>query len=89
MVNTIPETARSVIKALMESDARRVVKYIAPNLTVKATRLRPVDRRHRGETYVVTFGRPNFAERQFIKAAVKAGEPFPIHRTQRKAFPES
>lgn len=76
-----------VIDALLVSEKKRVTKFLAPNLTVKATRLRKPDRRDRAETYVVSIGRPNYLERQFIKEAKAAGEPFPVRNLIFQDFP--
>lgn len=74
--------------AILDGDARRATKYIAPNLVVKATRRHRPNRRARTVEMVVTVGRPNYAEREFIKQAAKAGEPFPIKRMLLKPWKE-
>lgn len=84
---TVTDAMRSVTGALLESESRRVTKYLAPNYVIKAVRLFPVDRRHKRETFVVTMGSPNYRERQAIKAALLVGDKFPIHRIQHRAFP--
>lgn len=86
---TVTDAMRSVVGALLESESKRVTKYLSPTFTIKATRVNEVDRRYKRETFVVSVGRPNFAEREFIKAATAAGEPFPVHRIQHKAFPRA
>ena len=65
--------------------ARRATKYLSPKWIVRATApnfKRSNDVRH-GQM-VLTIGRPAYAERQFIKAAKKAGEPFPVKKVQLK-----
>lgn len=85
---TVTDAMRSVTGALLESESRRVTKYLAPNYVIKATRVRPVDRRTKREAFYVTMGRPNWRERQFIKTWEKStGMGFPIHRIQHRAFP--
>jgi len=37
---------------------------------------------------VLTIGRPNYAEREFIKLCKKAGEPFPVKKMQLKFYPK-
>lgn len=76
-----------VIDALLCSEKKRVTKFVAPNITVKATRLHKPDRRDRAETYVVSIGRPNYQEREFIKDCKKAGEPFPVRNLIFQDFP--
>lgn len=60
--------------------------YLADNWTVKATRQFKPDRRNSRETILVTVGRPNYAERKFIKLCRKAGEPFPVRKIQLRAY---
>jgi hypothetical protein len=60
----------------------RATKFLSPDRVVKVTRPHKFDRRARGETVVVTVGRPNFAERIFVKRCLKAGEPFPVRKIQ-------
>jgi len=69
---------------------RRATKFLGPNLVVKLTRQRKYDGRDakRGQTFLLTIGRPNYAERKFVKECKKAGEPFPIAKVQLKEFPK-
>ena len=64
----------------------QATKYCSPVLTVKATRPRFRGKLLNGRTLtaIVTIGKPNFAERQFIKACQRAREPFPIKKLQVK-----
>jgi len=74
-------------KCIFEAGAYKAVKYISPKLTVKATRKRfngKVDGRNRIAEVLFTIGAPNYAEREFIKAALKAKETFPVKRPQMK-----
>lgn len=59
-------------------DLRRATFYDTPKFVVKVTRQRRVDRRDHGQTFIVTVGRPNYAEREYIRVAKKAGQPFPF-----------
>jgi hypothetical protein len=79
-----------LLRLLLCVSGRRVKKatyYHAPNYVVKMTR------RHRGRSnartqeFVLTIGRPNHAERGFIRKAKKVGEPFPIKKIQLRYFP--
>lgn len=59
------------------------VKYISPTLTVKATRRifnKKIDKRSKRTEILFTIGTPNYAEREFIREAKMAGEPFPIKK---------
>lgn len=81
------------IEALLRTDSKQAVKYVSPALVVKATRVtyRAHGRRprkgERSSEVVLTFGKPGYREREFIKACKKAGEPFPVKRVQLRAYP--
>jgi hypothetical protein len=77
----------NVIQALLNNDVKKVTRFISPNVTVTATRLHRPDKRSRGESYVVTVGRPNYANREFIKECKAAGEPFPVRNMIFQHFP--
>lgn len=64
---------------------RTATRYLSTRYSVKATRRhrRPGSRTE----IVVSIGRPNYAERRFIKACLKSGEPFPVRKTQLKFWP--
>lgn len=62
--------------------SRKATKYLSPSLIVKASRRHRPDRRQRHAEVLVTVGAPNYAERAFIAACKKAGEPFPVRRVQ-------
>lgn len=83
------------LKKLIESIAqfadpkvRKTVAYIAPDLTIKLTRRLQPDRRSRQIEWVLTSGKPNYEEREFIKKLRKVGEPFPVKKIQLKFYPE-
>lgn len=82
------EAARVVGAVLSSDDVRRATYYLSPGLTIKATRTRRVDKREKAESYIVTVGRPNYAERKFIKVAKAAGEPFPVKKVQLTFWPK-
>lgn len=66
---------------LVNRGFKRATAYVAPHAVIKAT----VRCSTRGSVEIVlTGGRPNFAERKFIKACIKAGERFPIRKIQVK-----
>jgi hypothetical protein len=74
-----------VARAILFNGAVKATKYVNEKLTVKATR-KCYKRRIRGGAIdiVLTIGRPNFEERDFIKKLKKAGEPFPVKKVQLK-----
>ena len=82
------QIGRVVETAMRQVDAQRVTLFIDEKTTLKATRTRRFDGRMRQETFVVTLGTPNYAERKFIKLLKAAGEPFPVKRLGYKWWPK-
>jgi len=68
-------------------DIRKATIYLSPKLTIKITRQRR-DRRSNHHTYLLTVGAPNFVERRFIESCRKAGEKFPVKKTQLQFYPK-
>lgn len=63
----------------------KATKYISPKEIVRATRKTYGKKIRHGNIEIhLTIGRPNYAEREFIKLCQKAGEPFPIKKIQLK-----
>lgn len=80
-----------VVGGVMAEGAHRATKFVDRNFVVRATRKLIAGRLPRKGYNVeitLTFGRPNYRERQFIKACVKAGEPFPVKKVQIKFPPK-
>lgn len=80
-----------VITQLVSSEAHSATKYLSPTEVITATRRLvrgKVDRRRNIEI-VLKLGRPNYDEREFIRNAKKAGEPFPIKRILLKSPPKA
>jgi len=75
----------NTIEVLLRTDAVKATKYLAPNHIVRATRK---NYKHSGGPkdatieIILTIGRPNYAEREFVKACKRAGEPFPVKKVQ-------
>lgn len=80
----------AVVRTLVWEKARQAVKYVSPKEIVRATR-----RLQRGRVpcgnidIVLTIGRPNYKDRQFIKKCQKVGEPFPVKKIQLRYPPAS
>lgn len=70
----------SVISTLIASGARTATKYVASNLTVRATRRRFAKKisPHLPIDLVVTIGPPNHEARERIAQAKRAKERFPL-----------
>lgn len=68
-------------------NVRKATIYLSPKQTIKITRQRK-DRRSSHHTYLLTVGAPNFLERRFINSCQKAGEKFPVRKTQLQFYPK-
>lgn len=71
-----------VVATLMRENAHTATKILGDKSVVRATRKLlegRIDHRYAAEV-ILTFGRPNFKTRQYIKDCRKAGEPFPIRQ---------
>jgi hypothetical protein len=75
----------SLAAAIIDGGAIKATKYISTSETAKATRR---TYKYKGKSkqtpieILFTIGNPNYKEREFIKKAKKAGEPFPIKKIQ-------
>ena len=76
-------------EAVLEAGAKKATKYFSPREVLKATYQGKRDKRNTRHTVLFTIGTPNYAEREFIRAAQTAGEPFPIKRIQLKFAAEA
>lgn len=84
-----PAQFNVTIQTLIANEiARSVTKYITPKLVVRATWRHKPSRRHTREEMVVTYGAPNYLEAEFVRQAVKAGEPFPVKKAQIRLWPK-
>lgn len=82
-----PKWFAVVISALVQSQAKTATKYLSDKLVVRATWRTPPSGRHTREEVVVTFGVPNYRERDFVAACKKAGDPLPVRKVQLRAYP--
>lgn len=62
--------------------AKKATKYISPKYVIKSTFQGKRHKRERTETFIITVGRPNYREREYIKKLVKVSEPFPVKKLQ-------
>lgn len=83
--DVIVNAVAHVTAHLLHTGAVRATKYVSEKLTVKAKKKEFKGRANPRLTELhVTFGVPNYEEREFIKACRKAGEPFPVAKVQLK-----
>src|SRR3990167_4035054 len=91
-MNKIPfDYIEPVIAMLLGTGALKATKYISKNQIVRAVLKTYKFNNHKPNKVgnieiTLTIGRPNYIEREFIKACQKAKEPFPIKRTQLKLY---
>ena len=89
MNNADPDGVREAVLdcvAATRSGWRRSTCYLSSRLTVKATRQQPRRKNERQVTIIVTIGRPNFAERRYIRLCKKTHSTFP-QAPHLEAFP--
>lgn len=71
---------------LCDVTARRATKYVSGRCVVRASRRFRPRKDPRIDEIVVTVGRPNYAEREFVADCRKAGEPFPVKKIQIRRY---
>ena len=76
-----------VLEPLISRIAWRATLYESEKDVITATRRRFGGKFGTGNVDIVMkIGRPNYAEREFIKLCKKAGEPFPVKKVQLKLY---
>lgn len=85
---TVPTPVISqVVEALLRAGAVRATKFLSEKEIVRASRKTYDGKIKQDKVEVLlTLGRPNYREREFVKKLKKAGEPFPVKKVQLK-FP--
>lgn len=78
----------TVFSVLSAHDVRQATFFWSPTEIIRVTRIWRTTRRAEQESFVLTIGRPNFAERLAVKALRKAKEPFPVKKVQLKFWPK-
>jgi hypothetical protein len=83
----------TIIQALLDQKAKKATKFISEKEVVRVVRktykgksgARHFENYGRGNIeLIVTIGKPNYAEREFVKLLKKAKEPFPVKKIQFK-----
>lgn len=80
------EAGRLVMLLGNDKTIKQATRYYDEKFVIKATSHGKPDARDRGRTIVVTFGKPNYAERKFIKVLKTAHELFPVRKVQVKHY---
>ena len=80
------DAVASVVEHLLKFNAVKAVKYLAPNLIVRAVRTRFGKKilSYGNKQITVTIGKPNYLERDAIKECQQAGESFPVKKIRLK-----
>lgn len=73
------------VEILIRTEARTATKYLDEKTIVRASRKVFNGKLSKGNIEIIlTIGKPNFKEREFIKKCKKVGEPFPVKKIQLK-----
>lgn len=76
---------QEVVTTLIYNKAVKATKFINEKLIVRAVRKTFDKKIQPGNIEVIlTIGKPNYVERDFIEKCKKAGEPFPVKKIQIK-----
>lgn len=72
-------------------DVIKATKYVSPTLIVRGVRktYKLVGRKPKDEgnlEVILTIGKPNYVEREFVALCKKAKEPFPVKKIQLKTW---
>lgn len=71
---------------LFTTGLRKATAYLSENYVIKATHQFKPMKHDRGNTLLVTCGKPNFLERRFVRLCKKAGVVFPLKQLQLEWF---
>jgi hypothetical protein len=89
MMTKIKVDRNSILKAVegaMIPGVKKATVFQHPELTVVACHHGKPDNRSRHTELLLAIGKPNYHNRQFVKACLKAGEKFPVRRVQLEWF---
>jgi hypothetical protein len=80
----------AVLRSLQASGARVATKYVSPQKVIRATRrsYRRGNNAPRPLEIMLTVGKPNYEERDFVGWCTRAGEKFPIRNIIHKFPPK-
>lgn len=79
------EFVEDVVGAVL-SGRRKATKYLSPSVVIKATARHKPNKRARNVEMILTIGKPNYVEREFIRDCKRAGERLPVKRVQVKEW---
>jgi hypothetical protein len=73
-----------LFKMVAIEGCKKATWYKSPTEVVKATFQGKRRKNANRCTLLITYGRPNYQEKKFIKKCKKVGEPFPVKKIQLK-----
>lgn len=81
----ISQAVYKVMQATYGDGNKKAVQFISPELTVTAARMHKPRANSRGQTVVVTIGKPNYAMRALLKRSARLPKqlvltPFPLKK---------
>lgn len=82
------DSISKTVFGLLETGARKASFFLDEDTVVTATHQHKPDKRTKSNTIILTYGKPNYRGRLFVKACKKAGEPFPVKKLQLKFWPK-
>jgi hypothetical protein len=81
-MKVLRETIHNVVEACLEVGARKAEIYLSPELVVRAARRHKPNKKHKTTEILLTIGKPNYKEREFIALCKKSKESFPVKKMQ-------
>jgi len=81
------EYLNQILGYLSSGLIKKATKFIDKNKVMRVVLHKDTfDKRNKIFKVILTVGKPNYMERDFIKDCVKANEPFPVKQIQIKAY---
>jgi hypothetical protein len=79
--------AQVVLALVNRAEVIKATKYVSPTQIIRATKRLYGKKLIRDRVEIMlTIGKPNYVEREFVKMCKKAGEPFPVKHAQLKLY---
>ena len=77
-----------LVGTMIDPNVRTATAYLAPDYTMRLSRVHRHRKNARARTFSLTLGKPNYEAREFVKRCQAAGEPFPVKRPQLRFWPK-
>lgn len=76
-----------VVACALNMDVKTVTAYESPDCVIRVTHSNKNTSRRGGIWCELHIGKPNYAERKFIKSCLESGTRFPVAKFQYKLYP--